>query len=305
MEKREIICIAGGTGLVGSRLVEMLSDRYDFHLLSRSPGENSKHIRYFKWDIDRLSMDEGALDCDHIINLTGAGIADKRWTQSRKELLISSRVNSNKTLANALQSSKRKYKSVICASAIGFYGDRGSEILTEQSSVGSGFLSECSVLWENSAQELNPFTDHLSILRIGVVLSVNDGALPKMLMTKNAGVLSYFGNGEQYYSWIHIDDLVRIFEQLVLHKLQSGIINAVSPEPISNKAMTKNIASALGGIPLVIPAPSFGLRIALGEMADVVLNSTRVIPKSLIDQSFIWQFKEVGSAVVDLVKRKV
>jgi uncharacterized protein (TIGR01777 family) len=303
--KREVICIAGGTGLVGSRLIEILSDKYDFNLLSRSPGKNTANIRYFQWDIDNLTIDEKALDCDHIINLTGAGIADKRWTESRKRLLISSRVNSNKTLVKAMSTSGRKYKSVSCASAIGYYGERGNEILTENSKNGVGFLSECSVLWEESAKDLTPFTDHFSILRIGVVLSVKDGALPKMLMTKNVGILSYFGNGNQYYSWIHIDDLVSIFEKLADHVLPSGIINAVAPEPLSNKNMMHSIASALGGIPLVIPAPAFGLRMALGEMADVVLNSTRVIPKFLTDHQFEWKFRDVGQAVVDLIKREI
>ena len=285
--------------------MEKLSDKYDFHLLSRSPGKNTANIRYFQWDIDNLTIDEKALDCDHIINLTGAGIADKRWTESRKQLLISSRVNSNKTLALAMSKSGKRFKTISCASAIGYYGERGNEILTEDSKKGEGFLAECSVLWENSAKYLTQYTDHFSILRIGVVLSVKDGALPKMLMTKNVGVLSYFGNGNHYYSWIHIDDLVSIFEKLADRVLPSGIINAVAPDPLSNKDMMNSIANTIGGIPLVIPTPAFGLRIALGEMADVVLNSTRVVPKFLSDHQFVWKFKDVGQAVVDLIKREI
>ena len=290
---------------MGSRLTEVLSDKYHFHLLTRNPGKNTANITYFKWDVDQRTIDDKALDCDHIINLTGAGIADKRWTEARKKELISSRVNSNQTLAKAIQSKGNKYRSIICASAVGYYGERGEEILTEKSAKGQGFLSECSDLWEASSTLIKPFTENFSILRIGVVLSTKDGALPKMLMTKNVGILNYFGSGNQYYSWIHIDDLVEICTRLLDNDLKSGIINAVVPEPITNKAMMQQIASTLGSIPLVLPAPAFGLRLALGEMADVVLNSTRVIPQALIDSGFEWQFKQAGTAVADLIKRKI
>ncbi len=301
----ETICIAGGTGLVGNRMIERWSKDYKIHILSRSAQKNTENIKYFKWNVDKGEIDTEALKCDHLINLTGAGIADKRWSEERKELLISSRVNSNKTLLEGLEILGQKPKTISCASAIGYYGDRKDEVLTESTSAGEGFLSECSIKWEDSSALLEPYTDKFSIIRIGIVLSTKDGALPKMLMTKNFGTLSYFGNGEQYYSWIHLDDLVQIFESLIKNKFSGGIINAVAPEPLSNKAMMQEIAASLGGIPLVLPAPAFALKLVMGEMADVVLNSNRVIPKVLKESGFKWQYDQVGPAVRDLIDRDV
>ncbi|HMP30804.1 MAG TPA: DUF1731 domain-containing protein, partial [Saprospiraceae bacterium] len=178
---------------------------------------------------------------------------------------------------------------ITCASAIGYYGDRKAEILDENSKSGKGFLSECSILWEDSSKLLEGFSQTMNILRIGIVLSTKDGALPKMLMTKSVGMLNYFGNGKQYYSWIHIDDLVKIFIEILAKRLPSGIINAVALTPITNKNMMYQIAEKLGGIPLVMSAPEFAIRLGLGEMADVVLNSNRVIPRFLEQNSFQWQ----------------
>jgi uncharacterized protein (TIGR01777 family) len=302
---KEIICIAGGTGLVGNKLVEELSGKYTIHILTRSPQPNLESVKYFKWNPSKREIDIQALHCDHIINLTGAGIADKRWTDERKALLISSRVQSNETLYKGLKEHNIRVKSIICASAIGYYGDRKDEILEENSSIGSGFLSDCSKEWEESSLLLKKFSNTFNILRIGIVLSTKDGALPKMLMTKNIGMLTYFGDGSQFYSWIHIEDLTAIFGSIIQGKLPSGMINAVSPKPLTNKEMTRSIASSLGGIPLVLPAPAFGLRIGLGEMADVVLNSTRVIPKFLQDHGFTWKFDNVGQSVKDLVERNI
>lgn len=302
----ETILICGGTGLVGSEMVNTYSSKYKVNVLSRSKRPNMENVSYFTWDIEAGTMDEEALaGVDYIINLTGAGIADARWTESRKKILIDSRVQSNRTLGKYISKSGHKIKSFTSASAVGFYGDRGAEVLTEDSTEGKGFMADCCVAWEESALALEPLVDKLCLLRIGIVLSTKDGALPKMLMTKNFGMLSYFGDGLQYYAWIHISDLVNIFETSLVDPNFSGIYNAVAPSPISNKQMMEEIKDKLDSSALIVPAPSFALRLAMGEMADVVLNSTRVVPTKLIDQHYPYLFTNVGDAVKDVVEKKI
>jgi uncharacterized protein (TIGR01777 family) len=302
---KETILIAGGTGLVGRRILEMIDyNKYTVNILSRKKKKDTENINYFTWDLNNMEIEEGAVHADYIINLTGAGIADSRWTDDRKKLLISSRVNSAELIKKKLEQSGHKPKAYISASAIGYYGDRGSEKLIESSSVGKGFLADCCKRWEDSANELYTLVDRLVINRIGIVLSTKGGALPKILMTKSVGVYNYFGSGSQYYSWIHIDDLCRIFLRNITDDSMSGIYNAVAPKPITNKEFTVGIKNALGG-KVALPAPKFGLRLLLGEMADVVLNSNRVHPGRLVDDKFHYDYSDLGLATKDLVQRKI
>lgn len=301
---KQSILIAGGSGLVGSRLTQLLDpSKYEVRILSRN-AKTVNGIRYYKWDFNNMTIDNDAVKVDHIINLNGAGIADKRWTDSRKKVLIDSRVKSAQLIKSALEASGHKPKSYISASAVGYYGDRGNEKLYEDSAVGKGFMAECCALWEESALELEPLTERLLINRIGIVLTTKGGALPKILMTKQVGVYNYFGNGKQYYSWIHIDDLCHIFIDQMEGNYASGIYNTVTPTPLTNKQFTTEIKEALNGN-LVLPAPVFGLRLLLGEMANVVLNSNRVYPKRLEEMAFEYKYADLGAAVEDLVSRKV
>ncbi|MEM9544521.1 MAG: TIGR01777 family oxidoreductase [Bacteroidota bacterium] len=301
---KKSILIAGGTGLVGSRLVEHLdASKYDIRILSRS-SKSTEHVRYFKWDFQSMTIDQDAVKVDYIINLNGAGIADKRWTNARKKVLIDSRVKSAELIKSALMTTGHRPKAYLSASAVGFYGDRDDEILDEKSPVGKGFMAECCQLWENAASELKSYVDRLIINRIGIVLTTKGGALPKILMTQQVGVYNYFGNGKQYYSWIHIDDLCGLFIDQMENGTSEGIYNSVAPEPLTNKQFTTEIKEALNGN-LVLPAPVFGLRLLLGEMANVVLNSNRVYPKMLEKEKFNYHFPKLGIAVKDLVKRRV
>jgi len=302
---RKTILIAGGTGLVGSRLLELIDyQKYQVKILTRSPKPGDDNISYHAWDFKSMTIDNDAVKVDYIINLTGAGIADKRWTDDRKRVLISSRVDSAQLIANALQETGHRPNAYLSASAIGYYGDRADQILDESSGPGKGFMADCCVQWEDAADLVVPFVNRVVVNRIGIVLSTKGGALPKILMTKAVGVYNYFGNGKQYYSWIHIDDMCKIFLDGIESPKAEGIYNAVVPQPITNKAFTQRIKKALGGI-AALPAPKFGLRLLLGEMADVVLNSNRVIPKHLQDESFAFDHPELGAAVKDLLNRKI
>jgi len=296
------ILIAGGTGLIGTRLTELLTKSgHTVHILSRRERPSTGKVRYYKWDFESMTIESEAVKVDYIINLTGAGIADARWTERRKKLLISSRVNAAELIRQGLEDCGHRPSAYISASAVGYYGDRADEVLTEESAPGTGFMAECCIAWEEAAVTLAPLVDRLVINRIGIVLSKKGGALPKILMTRP--VFSYFGDGKQYYPWIHIDDICQVFKHSIYDNNIAGVYNAVAPEPLANKEFTKQIKDQLGGI--MLPAPVFGLRLALGAMADVVLNSNRVLPTRLQQTNFQWKHPDLQAAVQDIVDRKV
>ena len=303
--KKESLLIAGGSGLVGQQLISRLKDRYDISIMSRSKKLKDS-IQYHAWNIDQLEMNPEHIDVDHIINLTGAGIADKRWSDSRKKEIITSRVNSNKTLLKALESIRRKPKTFIAASAVGYYGNGGETIFDENSpSKKNDFMSDCCIQWEDSSRLLKGAVERFAILRLGIVLSTRDGALSKMLPPTNFGLAPYFGHGSQFYSWIHIDDLCSIFENALSDNQYNGIINTVVPEPIRNKAFMHSLLSANGKKGLVSPVPKWMMRIVFGEMADTILNSTRVVPKVLQKIGFQFKYGDLEKAIEDLIQRKI
>ncbi|NNE25851.1 MAG: TIGR01777 family protein, partial [Saprospiraceae bacterium] len=276
---KKTILISGGTGLIGNRLRDYLgTERYDFRILTRSKSKVSANKNYYLWNPAQNEMDSAALNnVDIVINLAGAGIADKRWTDERKQLLLDSRVDSIKTLAKYLKASGTKLQLLIGASAIGLYGDRGEERLTEQDERGKGFLADITETWENAYKTTEPYVMRSMIMRIGIVLSSKGGALKEILKPGKAGVFGYFGDGSAYYSWIHIDDICEIIHQAIFNDAYKGIVNATAPEPISIKQLVSDAKSASGRPGLLMPVPGFGLKLILGEMATMLLNSTRVI----------------------------
>lgn len=302
---KEKILIAGGSGLVGGYLTQLLKEEYIVHILSRSKKNDEGSVRYFRWDTRAMTIDHAALAVDHIINLAGAGIADKRWTKDRKQVIIESRVASTRLIKQGLAASGHRPKSYIAASAIGYYGDRGTKILDESSEVGDGFMAETCDTWEAAARELRPLVDRWAAVRIGIVLSSLGGALPKVLMTKALGLYSYFGSGRQYYSWIHIEDLARIFKTIIEDPRFNGVYNGVAPEPATNYEFTKEVKHAVSSWGLLLPAPAFALRLVMGDMADVILNSNRVVPKQLVIDKFEFKHPDLKRAVKDIMERNV
>lgn len=296
------ILIAGGTGLVGTRLSHLLRGQgYHISHLSRHADPNAE-FPTFAWDPDKGTYDKKAFEnADAIINLAGAGIVDKRWTADRKRVIIESRTLSNALIAKFLQKEKHTIKTYISASAIGFYADRGAALLTEDDVAGKGFLAESTVAWENAIDEVRKTGIRTVALRIGIVLSTEGGALPEMLKPFLVRTGVYFGNGEQYISWIHIDDLCRIFQFALEHNNMSGIYNAVAPKPMTNYAFTQAIAEAKGGGYLLLPAPAFTLRIAMGEMADTVLNGTNVSSQKIENQGFTFVYTDALPALKSLL----
>ena len=299
------ILIAGGTGLIGKRLSQIFVEKgYEVILLSRK-GNLSASPKKYKWDIPNKFIEAAAIQkADYVINLAGAAIADRRWTTQRKKEIIDSRLNSTRLLLDSFKKINKKPKMYIAASAIGFYGDTNEEWMDENSKSAEGFLSKVCVLWEKASKEFEDWNVATSIIRVGIVFSSRGGALQKMLPSYQFGLGTYFASGTQYYSWIHIEDICQIFVA-VLENNWTGIYNGVAPHPISNKQLAKDIATALDKNSLIISIPKFALRLAMGEMADVVLVGSRVSSKKLENLGFQFQFPKLIPAVRDIVARKV
>lgn len=300
------VLIGGGTGMIGIRLSELLAAKgHQVSHLSRTRNMEAKYPAY-QWNIEEKTIDEEAVkQADYIINLAGAGIADKLWSEKRKKVIIDSRVYSTLILKKAIEQHRPDLKAFLSASAIGFYGDQGDKILTEQSEVGEEeFLVRSVLEWEDAVEEIAKTGVRTAWIRIGLVLSTKGGALPKILLSTNVNVGGYFGNGQQWYAWVHIDDLCQMFIHLIESDQLSGVFNGTAPNPERNKAFTKKVGDALNKNLLLIPAPAFGLKLAMGEMSTTVLNSTRVIPKRMKESGFEFAHPELTGAMRDLLEKK-
>ena len=300
------ILIAGGSGLIGKHLTEMLkAEGYEVTWLSRSK-QNPSNVKTYYWNPDNNEIDELAVkNSDYIINLAGAGIADKLWTSARKKLLIESRTVPTELLINTLKNTENNVKGYFSASAIGFYGERGDQILNEFEQNGKGFLAESTIAWENSIAKASSTKVRWAALRIGVVVSKKGGALPKLLIPYLFRVGGYFGSGAQWYSWIHIDDVCRIFMHAIKNENIKGFYNAASPNNVTNLEFTKAVGAAKGGSFFYIPAPAFLLKLFMGEMSSVILNSTRVSSEKIETSGFKFNFPEIVGAVKDVLQRGV
>ena len=302
----QTVLITGGTGLVGGRLSRMLKERgYKVIHLSRTENMNSTFPAY-KWDVDKGEVDNRALEqADYIVHLAGAGVADKPWTRKQKEIIINSRVKSGALLQQKLKEIGQRPKAVICASASGYYGDRGGQLLDETASKGSGFLAEVVEKWEAANDGFSEVTDRVAQLRIGIVLSTNGGALEKMLPTYKVRVGTYFGSGEQFYSWIHIDDLANMFIHAIESEKVSGTYNAVAPNPVTNKRLAEAIGEGMGKSAVLFPAPAMAMRLAMGEMSSIVLEGVRLCSNKIEHTGFKFLYEDVTYALRDVIKRKI
>lgn len=298
------ILIGGGTGLVGSRLAALLRERGDtVRILSRSPQKVAGY-EAFAWDMHAQTIDaEAFAGTTHVVNLAGAGIADGRWTDARKKLIIDSRAQSTALLATGILAHGKKVEASISASAIGYYGNRGDDWMKEAEAPGEGFLSESTIAWEEAIKGAAESTGVRSCwLRTGIALSPDGGALEKMLEPARFGVSGYFGNGEQWYSWIHLDDLARIYMAAIDDTKYTGAVNATAPIPVRNKHLAKVLAKAVSNPALALPVPAFGLKLVFGEMSHTILDSCRVSSQKLVDDlGFDFEYPEVEGALEELL----
>jgi len=301
------VLIAGGSGLLGQRLSQLLRQRkYEVYHLSRQPKPKAAFPTY-KWDVEKGFLPHEAIDkADYIINLAGAGIADKFWSKSRKQIIIDSRVKSTLLLKSSIEKRSVPPKAYIAASAIGFYGNRGDEPMAENALPGSlGFLPECVRVWEDSINKIGETGLRTVVFRIGIVLSTKGGALEKMMLPFRFFSGVYFGDGKQWYSWIHIEDLCRMFIEAIENINMKGIYNGVSPIPVRNKEFISTIKEMRGKPAVLLPAPAFPLRLAMGEMAEMILDSIKVSSSKIEQTGFSFKFPELSLALKNLLERKI
>ena len=287
--------------MVGTALSELLTSKgYTVMHLSRNPTQ--KGYKTFYWDVKKGEIDSGAItSADAIIHLAGAGVADKRWNESRKKEIYDSRIDSTKLLREKVAEHNLTLKYFLSASAIGYYGwDSGEELVDENSKKGEGFLADVVEDWEIEASRFEDIGVKNGTVRIGIVLSGKGGALVEMAKPIKWGLGAPLGSGKQYMSWIHITDLCGIFSFMIENTV-ADTINGVGPVSISNAEFTKQVAKQLKK-PLWLPnVPKFALRLIVGEMADILVGGNRVSSKKIEESGFNFKFPALDQALQDLL----
>ena len=295
------VLVSGSRGLIGSAIVRDLAG--EGHIVTRlvrsSPGTGG--------DAAIWNPEKGTVDCngltghDAVVHLAGENIAGSSWTPKRKALIRDSRVRGTRLLCESLLRLERPPNTLVCASATGYYGDRGSEILREDSPPGKGFLSEVCREWEETTREAARKGIRVVNLRIGMVLSAEGGALAKMLPVFRAGAGGRIGSGEQYVSWIALPDLVGVIRYALATDSMEGPVNAVAPHPVTNREFTKSLGRILRR-PTVAPLPAFAARLLFGEMADeLLLAGARTEPAKLLASGYGFRLPELEGALRSLL----
>ncbi len=295
------ILVTGSTGLIGSALMNFLSTGgHDVFRLVRSPSSDRRTIQ---WDPQLGNIDRDRLSgFDAVVHLAGENIA-KRWTKKQKARIRRSRVDATELLCGALARSESPPKTIVCASAVGFYGDRGEEILDEQSPPGQGFLPDICRAWEDAALSVKKNGVRVVPLRFGIVLSPAGGALQKMLLPFKLGMGGVIGSGAQFWSWIGIDDAIGAIHHALTHETLSGPVNAVAPEPVTNRVFTETLGRVLHR-PTLLPMPAFAARAVFGQMANgLFLASARVVPRRLEESGYQFRQRDLESALRHVLGR--
>lgn len=309
-----VVLICGGSGLIGQRLATLLIEKgHEVIIITRSSqkirNNNAGNPSYCLWNPEREEIDSNVISrADYIINLAGAGIADKRWTAKRKKEIAQSRIQSGQTIVKALQQNSNKVRAVINASATGWYGADNlvdtEKKFTEENPAAAGFLGDTCKAWEESIQPVKDLGKRLVILRTGIVLSKEGGALKEFAKPVKFGIAAILGNGKQIVSWIHIDDICRIYIYAIENERLNGVYNAVAPMPVDNKSLTIAIAKRMkGSFFITAYIPSFFLKLIIGELSTEVLKSTTVSCKKLRETGFQFIYPSIDAAMQQLTER--
>ncbi len=304
------ILITGGTGMIGTRLTAMLVEKgYEVTILTRNPKKSHPlpGVSYARWDVAQQTIDAAAIaKADHIIHLAGAGVADQRWSEARKQEILNSRTESSALVVKALKENPNQVQTVVSASAIGWYGPDTNvsrkEGFREDDPADGAFLGDTCRAWEASIEPVTALGKRLVKLRTGIVLSREGGALVEFMKPLKAGIASILGDGSQIVSWIHVDDLCRMFLFAIENESLNGAYNAVAPHPVSNKELTLSLAKQMRGsfyIPVYVP--TFVLKIMLGEMSIEVLKSTNVSAHKIQMAGFDFSYSTIEKALAQLV----
>ena len=305
------IIIAGGSGLIGRELTSALVNTgNEITILSRNPGNVTDlpgDVKILQWDGKTLQEWVKEIEkTDAVINLTGenisgSGLFPTRWTAERKERLQQSRVSAGKILTQAIEMSDKKPLVFVQASGIGFYGNQPGKQFTEESGGGDDFFADLSKVWEASSQPVESLGIRRVIVRNGIVLSTKGGALPPLLLPYRFFVGGPIGSGKQVYSWIHIGDEVNAIRFLIENNDASGVFNLTAPNPVTNNVFGKTISRVMRR-PHYFPLPAFGMRIAFGEVASMVLEGQRVSSTKLLEAGYVFKFPTLDLALKDLLK---
>ena len=305
------ILITGGTGLIGRKIVNELCIQGAFvKILTRNVKKarvlfsNSYALEFLdskKYD-DPLILKSVIEETDAVINLAGMNVGEKRWNEAFKEEIYSSRINTTKLLVDSVKLSQNKPDSFISASGVGVYGDKKDERINEDSLTGNDFLADVCVDWENEALNAAELGVRVVILRTGIVLDKKDGALPELIMPFKFYIGAYQGNGRQWFSWIHIDDIVQIYLLALENTKIEGIVNAVSPDPVTNKSFIKSVSEFKKTL-FLIPVPAFVMKIVAGEFAWNLLTGQKVFPDKLVKVGYNFKFPDLNSALSDLFSK--
>lgn len=292
------VVITGASGLIGRALTEALLARGDAVVgVSRAPGRRrGDAVRWIGWD----GLHEAVRGCDAVVHLAGADIAAGRWTEARKRELRQSRVDTAARVVGAIAAAEPPPRVLVSASAVGYYGDRGAEELSEASAPGSDALAELCQAWEAEAAKAPVRT---VVFRIGVVLSSRGGALRKLLVPFRLGLGGTLGSGEQYMSWVHIDDMVRLILFAIDDERVRGVLNATAPQPVTNREFSKALGRVLRR-PVLLRVPAFVLRLQVGEGAVALVSSQRALPRAAQALGFTFDHPQVVEALADVLRRR-
>jgi hypothetical protein len=298
------ILITGGSGMIGTRLTQLLTQRgYSVSHLGRTARHDG--VKTYLWDIHKRTIDRSALaTADAVVHLAGANVGEKRWTKKRKRDILQSRLESTELLYQELRKGKHNVMTLVSASAVGYYGSgRDQYYFTEKDKQGQGFQADVVAKWERAVDKIATLGIRVVKLRGGVVLSEKGGALKEMMLPVKLYVGSPLGTGDQMMSWIHIDDLCRMYIKAIEDESMEGVYNAVAPNPVSNKEFTKIIARTLKK-PIWLPrVPGFVIEILFGEMAEVVLQGSMISSEKIESARFDFKFVNVQDALQDLLKK--
>jgi len=301
------ILVTGSSGLVGTALVRALGR--DGHMVCRlmrpesAANDEVKDGFNVAWNPATGELGGAGVGPDAVVNLAGASIAGGRWTADRKAVLRSSRIDTTRALVEALAKMNVRPSVLVSASAIGIYGDRRDELLTEESTAGTDFLAGLARAWEAEALKAEALGIRVVLVRFGIILSREGGALAKMLVPFKLGAGGRLGSGQQWMSWVMLEDVVRILRMAIEKAAVRGAVNVVAPQPLKNAEFTKALAKALHR-PALLPAPAFALRLVLGEMADaLLLGSQRVTPQKLEQLGYSFLHPDLPAALNYVLKR--
>ncbi|WP_423148934.1 TIGR01777 family oxidoreductase [Rubrolithibacter danxiaensis] len=301
------ILITGASGLIGNSLTRLLALKgYRIHHLTRFKSHKNPLIKTFGWDVRNKKIDSDCIkETDIIIHLAGEGIAGKRWTSQRKQNIINSRTESIRLIYSLLrQSPGHQVKKIISSSAVGYYGDRGDLLLTESTPPGTGFLSKTCVAWEQAVDEGVSLGIKTVKLRTGMVLSTEGGALPQIAKPIKLGVGTVLGSGKQWVSWIHLQDVTRMFLFAIENESVEGSFNMTAPNPVTQTELTYAIARELNKRIWLPRTPSFILKLVLGEMSSVVLDSTKTSASKIQSAGFQFNFPTIEEALASIYGNK-